>query len=160
MDEIDLKLLIGLKKGIPLSASPFNDIATELQIPVEEVISRLNQLKADKVIRRFGASIKPNSIGLSANVLVAWKVSPNNIQEVGKALSEIKEISHCYERTTDNPNWTYNLYTVLHAQTRSGIETMVNKLSSKWNLEYKLLYSTRDLKHSLNPKENPNVKHY
>jgi DNA-binding Lrp family transcriptional regulator len=154
MDEIDLKLLVSLKKGIPLSASPFTDIAAELKIPLEEVINRLNQLKADKVIRRFGASIKPNNIGLSVNVLVAWKVPPNNIQEVGKALSEIKEISHCYERTADNPNWIYNLYTVLHAKNRSDIEAMVNELSSKWHLEYKLLYSTRDLKHSPTPKEN------
>ncbi|MCL1976603.1 MAG: Lrp/AsnC family transcriptional regulator [Candidatus Bathyarchaeota archaeon] len=154
MDEIDFKLLVGLKKGIPLSSSPFNDIAAELKIPVEEVIKRLNQLKTDKVIRRFGASIKPNSIGLSANVLVAWRVPQHSVQEVGKALSEIKEISHCYERTTDNSNWTYNLYTVLHAQTRTVIEDMVSELSSKWGLEYKMLYSTRDLKHSLKPKEH------
>ncbi|MCL2476938.1 Lrp/AsnC family transcriptional regulator [Candidatus Bathycorpusculum sp.] len=155
MDEIDLKLLAGLKKGIPLSPSPFNDIALELKIPVEEVISRLNQLKANKEIRRFGASIKPNSIGISANALVAWKVPQQSVQEIGKALSEIKEISHCYERTTDNPSWTYNLYTVLHAQTRAEIETMVHEFSSKWNIEYKMLYSTRDLKHLSKPKENP-----
>lgn len=155
MDEIDLKLLAGLKKGIPLSTSPFNEIALELKIPVEEVISRLNQLKANKEIRRFGASIKPNSIGIYANALVAWKVPQQSVQEVGRALSEIKEISHCYERTTDNPNWTYNLYTVLHAQTRAEIEAMVSELSSKWNIEYKMLYSTRDLKHLSKPKENP-----
>jgi len=154
MDEIDSKLLAGLKKGIPLSNSPFNEIALELKIPVEEVLRRLNQLKVNKEIRRFGASIKPNSIGISANALVAWKVPPQSVQTVGKALSEIKEISHCYERTTDNSDWTYNLYTVLHTQTRAEIEEMVHKLSSKWNLEYKLLYSTRDLKRSLNPKEN------
>ena len=154
MDEIDLKLLAGLKKGIPLSASPFNDIALDLKIPVEEVISRLNQLKANKEIRRFGASIKPNSIGISANALVAWKVPQQSVQEVGRALSDIKEISHCYERTTDNPNWTYNLYTVLHAQTRTKIAAMVHELSSKWNIEYKMLYSTRDLKHLSKPKEN------
>jgi len=154
MDEIDTKLLVGLKKGIPLTPSPFNDIAAELNIPVEEVINRLNKLKTDKVIRRFGATIKPNSIGLSANALVAWKVPPQNIEKIGQALSEIKEISHCYERTTTNPNWTYNLYTVLHAKTRSTIENMVKKLSSKWDLEYKLLYSTKDLKHT-NPKGEP-----
>jgi DNA-binding Lrp family transcriptional regulator len=146
MDEIDFKLLVSLKKGISLSSSPFNDIAAELKIPVEEVLNRLNQLKEDKIIRRFGASIKPNSIGLSANVLVAWKVPKHRIQKVGKYLSEIKEVSHCYERTTDNPNWTYNLYTVLHAQNRSVIEQMINKLSTELSLEYKLLYSTRDLR--------------
>ncbi|MDR0372594.1 MAG: AsnC family transcriptional regulator [Nitrososphaerota archaeon] len=153
MDEIDIKLLTALKKGIPLSTSPFSEIAAELKISVEEVIERLNQLKKDKIIRRFGASIKPSSIGLSANVLVTWKVPESRVQEVGKYLSEIKEISHCYERTTDNPNWTYNIYTVLHAQNRSVIEQMVSELSAKWGLEYQLLYSTKDLKHSLTSKE-------
>jgi len=153
MDEIDLKLLIHLKKGISLSPCPFSEIAAELKISETEVLSRLNQLKEDKIIRRFGASIKPNGIGLSANALVAWKVPKQNVQDIGKYLSEIKEISHCYERTSDNPNWTYNLYTVLHAQTRLIIEQIITELSSKLSLEYQILYSTRDLKHSIKPKE-------
>jgi DNA-binding Lrp family transcriptional regulator len=153
MDEFDLKLLISLKKGISLSPCPFSEIASELKISETEVLSRLNQLKEDKIIRRFGASIKPNGIGLSANALVAWKVPNQSVQDIGKYLSEIKEISHCYERTTGNPNWTYNLYTVLHAQTRLIIEQMVNDIASKLNLEYKMLYSTRDLKRSIKPKE-------
>ena len=154
MDEIDFKLLVSLKKGISLSSSPFNDIAAELKISVEEVLNRLNQLKEDKIIRRFGASIKPNSIGLFANVLVAWKVPKQRIQKIGKYLSEIKEVSHCYERATDNSNWTYNLYTVLHAQNRSVIEQMINKLSTELCLEYKLLYSTRDLRRLPKAKED------
>jgi len=153
MDEIDLKLLTSLKEGISIASFPFRDIAAELKISETEILSRLNQLKEDQTIRRFGASIKPNGIGLSANALVAWKVPKQRVQDIGKYLAEIKEISHCYERTSDNPNWTYNLYTVLHAQTRLVIEQMVNELSSKLNLEYKLLYSTRDLKRSIKPKE-------
>ena len=153
MDEIDLKLLNSLKTGISLTPFPFRDIAAELKISETEILNRLNQLKEDQTIRRFGASIKPNGIGLSANALVAWKVPKQRVQDIGKYLAEIKEISHCYERTSDNSNWTYNLYTVLHAQTRLAIEQMVNELSSKLNLEYKLLYSTRDLKRSIKPKE-------
>jgi len=153
MDEIDIKLLAVLKKGIALSPFPFRDVAAELKISETEVLNRLNQLKENKTIRRFGATIKPNGIGLSANALVAWKAPKQNIQDIGKYLSEFKEISHCYERTSDNPNWTYNLYTVLHAQTRLVIEHMVKELAFKLNLEYKILYSTKDLKRSIKSKE-------
>jgi DNA-binding Lrp family transcriptional regulator len=153
MDEIDLKLLTILEKGITLSPFPFREIAEELKISETEILNRINQLREDQTIRRFGASIKPNGIGLTANALVAWKVPKQRIQDIGNYFSEIKEVSHCYERTSDNPNWTYNIYTVLHAQTRLIIEQIVNELQTKLHLEYKILYSIRDLKRSLKPKE-------
>ncbi|MDR1993875.1 MAG: Lrp/AsnC family transcriptional regulator [Nitrososphaerota archaeon] len=153
MDQTDIKLLTNLKKGIPLTDNPFNAIATELKIPTQEVIERLNQLKKDKIIRRFGATLKPGNIGLSSNALVAWKVPKDKIQEIANHLSEIKEISHCYERTTNNPNWTYNLYTVIHTQNHTTTQQILKELSTTLKIEYKPLYSTKDLKHP-QPKED------
>ena len=105
MDEIDRKLLAGMEKGITLTTEPFNEIALQLGITPKEVVTRLRNLKEKGVIRRFGASIKPNNIGFSANALVAWKVPENRVQEIGAYLSKYQEISHCYERKTVNGRW-------------------------------------------------------
>jgi siroheme decarboxylase len=149
MDALDYKLLVSLKKGLDLTESPFNEIATELKITPMEVIDRLKRLKEEGVIRRFGASIKPNNIGLVANALVAWKVPEHRVREVGEYLSKYREISHCYERKTDAARWQYTLYTVMHAQNRETITRMVNEFSTTLCLESKILYSLRDLKRSL-----------
>jgi siroheme decarboxylase len=150
MDETDQKLLARMENGIALAPEPFNEIALDLGITQEEVINRLIKLKAEGVIRKFGASIKPNVIGFSANALVAWKVPANRIQEVGSQLSKLSDISHCYERKTVSGRWTYNLYTVMHAQERQSIQRLVNQISDGMSLkEYKILYSTRDLKRKI-----------
>ncbi len=147
MDEIDRKLLAATEKGITLTTEPFNEIALRLNIKPEEVISRLIKLKKRGVIRRFGALMKPNNLGFSANALVAWKVPESRIQEIGEYLSEFQEISHCYERKVVPGKWQYNLYTVMHAQKRNEVQHLVEQISEKCSVkDYKILYSTRDLK--------------
>ncbi len=147
MDEIDRKLLAQTEKGIALTQEPFNEIALQLGITTKEVITRLTKLKDEGVIRRFGASIKPNNIGFSANALVAWKVPENRVQEIGEYLSKYQEISHCYQRKTVNGRWDYNIYMVMHAREREVVQRMVKEISDEIAInEYKILYSTRDLK--------------
>ena len=62
-------------------------------------------------------------------------------------LSKYQEISHCYERKTVNGRWNYNLYTVIHGREREVVQRMVKEISDGIEVnEYKILYSTRDLK--------------
>ena len=147
MDEINLKLLAQVGKGIALKPEPFNEIARELGITQKEIIERLTLLKEEGVIRKFGATIKPNTVGFSANALVAWKVPADRIREVGTQLSKLTDISHCNERKPVQGRWEFNLYIVMHATERVAIERMVKQISVMMELnEYKILYSTRDLK--------------
>jgi DNA-binding Lrp family transcriptional regulator len=147
MDEIDSKILLETNKGLLLTPEPFNEIAVQLGIPQKEVIARLVKLRESGVIRRFGALIKPNDLGFSANALVAWRVPENRVQEVGSRLAKISEVTHCYERVTVDGKWEYNLYTVLHARERGTLEQFVKYLSEANAVnDYLILYSTRDLK--------------
>ena len=149
LDEIDCKLLTEMEKGLILTAEPFNEIACELGITPKEVLAHLILLKEKGVIRRFGASIKPNNIGFSANALVAWKVPQERIKEIGDYMSKLQEVSHCYERKPVSGRWEYNLYSVMHATERGAIECMVNQTSEKIGIsEYQILFSTRNLKRS------------
>ncbi len=158
MDEIDQKLLALVIKGIALTPEPFREIARELGITQNEVIGRLTELKKEGIIRKFGASIKPNNIGYSANALVAWKVPADRIKEVGCQLSKHQDISHCYERKPVEGKWEYNLYIVMHARERENIQSMVNQISVGLAInEYKILYSTRDLKRTMTSSSRPNA---
>lgn len=108
---------------------------------------RLQKLQADKVIRRFGVSLKPSGVGFCANALVAWRVPECRVAEVAEYFSKYKEISHCYEREMDAEKWPYNIYIVMHAHERESIQALINKYSSEIELEdYLILYSTRNLK--------------
>ncbi len=147
MDLTDQKLIFEAEKGLLLTPHPFTQIATTLGITPQEVIKRLQKLKEQGVIRRFGVSLRPNDVGYNANGLVAWKVPQGRIQEIGIYLAGYKDISHCYERGTVAGKWEYNLYTVIHAHKREAIEQLVKLLSSLTGLkDYVIIYSTRNLK--------------
>lgn len=152
LDEVDCKILLEIERGIPLVTEPFRDIAKHLRITQKEVVSRLKKLREGEVIRRFGVTIKPRRVGLSANAVVVWKVPKNRVQEVGTVLSKYKEVTHCYERKTIPRKWKYNLYTVVHAQEREIIESMVKRFSDAVSVsDYLILFSKRELKKNRAP---------
>jgi DNA-binding Lrp family transcriptional regulator len=147
LDEIDRKILFEMEKGIPLAPEPFQAIADVIGITQQEVTSRIAKLQESGIIRRFGASIKPRMVGLSANALIAWKVPENRLHEVGNLLSTFKEVTHCYARKTIPEKWEYNLYTVLHARERETIEKLVKNFSDVIAInDYVILFSTREFK--------------
>jgi DNA-binding Lrp family transcriptional regulator len=147
LDKIDESLLFELSQGVSLNAQPFSNIAAKLGISIEEVLTRLAKLKQAGVIRRFGATIKPNNVGFVANAVVAWNVPDDRVGEVGMFLSSFREITHCYERSAIPGRWSYNMYTVMHAQDRQAIEQMIKLLAETIGIpDYVILYSKRDLK--------------
>jgi len=146
LDRIDV-LLLELTQRIPLTVQPFDDIAAELGISPDEVLTRVTKLKQMGIIRRFGVVIKPNSIGFEANAVVAWKIPKDRVSEVGQYFASFREITHCYERIPVQEHWEYNLYIVMHAQERQTIEQMAQVLAETIGIQdYIILYSKRDLK--------------
>jgi siroheme decarboxylase len=154
LDNIDQLLLTELSQGIPLTTQPFKGIAAKIGVSTDEVNARLTKLKEVGVIRRFGASIKPNDVGLNANAVIAWNVPQERISEVGQYLASFREVTHCYERQPVPERWAYNIYIVMHAQERHTIETMTKLLAEAIGInDYIILYSKRDLKKSAGIKE-------
>ncbi|MDP2768097.1 MAG: Lrp/AsnC family transcriptional regulator, partial [Candidatus Methanoperedens sp.] len=62
MDEIDIQLLKLTQDGIPIVSEPFKNIAKELSLSEDDVLTRLENLIKEGVIRRFGASIGHRAI--------------------------------------------------------------------------------------------------
>lgn len=96
MNNIDQRLLNDYQHGFPLSAAPYADIAHELGISEDEVISRLQDLKASGAISRIGAVVRPNTIGVST--LAAIAVPPAELERIAAIVSAFPEVNHNYER--------------------------------------------------------------
>lgn len=112
MNHIDQRLLNDYQHGFPLSAAPYADIAHELGITENEVISRLQALKASGAISRVGAVVRPNTIGVST--LAAIEVPPAELERVAAIVSAFPEVNHNYER-----EHTINLWFVITARNAS-----------------------------------------
>lgn len=143
--EKEKKVLQALIKGLPLVEKPFAEMAKELNLKEEEVLSCIQALLDKKIIRRLGATIRHNLAGYAGNALVAWCVPEERIDEVGQILSQKPFISHCYVRNT-YPDWPYNFYTMCHAKSREELLELIKALSEDLNLEsYEILFTLREI---------------
>ncbi|WP_406659761.1 siroheme decarboxylase subunit beta [Methanolobus sp. ZRKC3] len=146
MDDVEERILRAIQDGIPLTHSPFSEIAGQLEMTEEEVISRIKRMQEKGIIRRFGASIGHRDIGIVANAMCIWNVPDERVDEVGSIMANFSEVTHCYERPR-RPEWNYNLFTMVHSYTRDDCEEVAAKISKATGInDYKLLFSEREFK--------------
>jgi DNA-binding Lrp family transcriptional regulator len=146
MDEIDIKLLKLIQDGIQIIHEPFGLIAQELEISEAQVIKRLNDMKEDGIIRRFGASIGHRAIGITANAMCTWNVPDDKLEEIGAIMAGFPEVTHCYERPR-YPDWKYNLFTMVHAYSREECEKIAKDISLATGIkDYSILFSEQEFK--------------
>jgi len=145
-DSID-RNIIGLLQGdLPLVSHPFQKLAQSLNISEQEIVDRVRALQQNGMVRRWGAVLRHQKAGYSANAMVAWKVENERAEEVGRIMAEFKEISHCYLR--DVPDlFEYNLFAMLHAHNDDELNELVTKVCNKTNSQnYKVIKSLKEFK--------------
>lgn len=146
LSDVESRILAVLQAGLPRSRNPFEDIARQAGIEVEELLSVLNRWKQQGKIRRIGAIVNHFKVGLGAGAMVVWRVEPERIAEVGSQLAAFDQVSHAYERRTPE-NWPYNLYTMVHAKSPEEARQIVQKMSEAAGLtDYRILDTKKELK--------------
>ncbi len=80
MDSVDRRIVNRLQEGLPVCARPFDAVAAQLDIPVDELLARLQCLLDDKVLSRFGPMYNAESMG-GALSLCAMQVPPDRFDD-------------------------------------------------------------------------------
>ncbi len=146
LSETDKLVLNELQKELPLASAPFTNMAVNLNMEVNDFLTRCQSLLERGVIRRFSASINHNRAGFTANAMSCWAIPSDEIDVAGQKLASLKEVSHCYERKT-NPLWRYNLFAMIHGHSKEACQDIADKVSRETGLTDKvLLYSTKEFK--------------
>ncbi len=146
LDEMDRKIVRELQNGLPLVSRPFKVVADKLGLSEDELIGRVRIFIKNGQIRRFGAVLRHQDLGFTANAMVVWDVPEEKVAEVGRAMADFEEVTHCYQRPR-RPGWPYNLFTVVHGQSRDECVKIVEKLSRATGMDrYNMLFSVAELK--------------
>ncbi|WP_319541778.1 Lrp/AsnC family transcriptional regulator [uncultured Pseudodesulfovibrio sp.] len=144
--EIEERILALAGKDLPDTEQPFKTIAEAVGVDEQDVINLLADLKARKIIRRFGATLRHQKAGYGHNAMVAWRVPEERSDEVGEICAARPEISHCYIRRT-YPEWTYNLYTMIHGERPGHANEVVAELEQVLGIDDNcVLRSLKELK--------------
>lgn len=142
----DIEFLKHIQNGLPLTKTPYKDIADKLGLSEEDVIDKLQRLLDEGKIRRLAASIAHRKIGIVSNAMCVWKVPENKVDETGKIMAGFEEVTHCYERPTF-PGWEHNVYTMIHGYNDSECEKIIENIKEKTGInEYIILYSEKEFK--------------
>ncbi len=146
LSDIEKKIIASIQEDMAVTERPYLEIAEKLGISEAELLGTLQNLCDRGIIRRFGATLRHQRTGYTANAMGAWQVDEARIDEVGHKMASFKEVSHCYRR---NPTktWPYNLYTMIHANDEDSCRQTAEKMSRKAKVEkYELLFSRKELK--------------
>jgi DNA-binding Lrp family transcriptional regulator len=146
LTDLDRKIIAAIQDDLPIAKRPYARIARQMGVSEAEFLDKLRDLNARGIIRRFGATLRHQKSGFSANAMVAWKVDTDRIDAVGRRLAEFREVSHCYHRKP-NGQWRYNLYTMIHAANEAACRDVAAAMALAVGVEdYTLLFSRKELK--------------
>ena len=148
-DELDRRIVLATQSGLPVVAEPYQQIAEELGITAQLLMDRLETMKEDNRIRRIGVVPNHYKLGYTANGMSVWDVDDDIIAEVGEQIGNLDMVTHCYQRPRFLPEWSYNLFAMVHGHDReevlNKVEQIAELLGSKAR-KHDILFSTRILK--------------
>jgi DNA-binding Lrp family transcriptional regulator len=148
LTELEKQIVRELQQGLPLVERPYLAIAQRIGLSENELMAKINEMISHGIIRRFGAALRHQDLGYTANAMVVWDVPQERAAEVGRRLAGYTQVTHCYQRPR-RPGWPYTLFTVIHGHTRDQCEQLAAAMAEKVGVtKYKLLFSTAELKKS------------
>ncbi|WP_423999627.1 Lrp/AsnC family transcriptional regulator [Haloarcula salina] len=150
-DELDLVLAI--QDGLPVTATPYADVAAEIGADVDWVVETIKRFDAEDKVRRVGVIPNHYALGYSENGMTVWDVPDAVIDEVGPAIAEFDFVTHCYERPRHDGVWPYNFFAMTHgrseAESEDRIQQVRDRMAEYWDVtedDWDTLFSTRILK--------------
>jgi DNA-binding Lrp family transcriptional regulator len=146
LTETEKAVVHALSGDLPLSPRPFAEIASRLGLTEAEVIGMVRDFTGRGYIRRFGAVLVHQRSGFNANAMLVWRFGEEEVAEAGRKLASLPFVSHCYQRT-EAPGWPYNLYTMIHAASRSELLNMAEEMAAlTGGKDWCVLESVKELK--------------
>lgn len=100
----DKELLNIIQTRLPLESRPYAKVAQWLEVEENTVLERLNWLKDNGYIRRFGAFFDSACLGY-VSTLAAAKVRPEQVAAVAQAVNAYSGVTHNYERESEYNLW-------------------------------------------------------
>ena len=119
------EILSRIQKQFPLVAKPFAVLGEELGLSEKEVLNILQEEKHKGVIRQTSAIFDTKRLGYTSS-LVAFKITPSDIDYAVKIINEHPGVSHNYER-----NHNFNIWFTIAVDPNSslGLERTIELLA-------------------------------
>ncbi|MBL4615537.1 MAG: AsnC family transcriptional regulator [Magnetovibrio sp.] len=149
IDDIDRAIIAATQGGLPLTSSPYEEVANEIGVSGDEVMQRMQRMLENGIIRRIGAVPNHYALGFRGNGMTVWDVDDKRAQEIGRQIGQLDFVSHAYLRPRHAPEWTYNLFAMAHGRDRAEVYAKADIIRALLGEDCRsgdILFSTRILK--------------
>ena len=142
ISEIEERILAEVQ-SLPLTATPFQDVAQRLGLDETTVLATCKEMLDKGYVKRFSVSLSHRMLGFSANPMTAMDVPEDRVEEVGQTIAREPGVTHCYTRS----GWDYNLFFMIHDKDReTAIRRVEDIVQRAGGFDHRILFSTRELK--------------
>ncbi|MBN1846346.1 MAG: hypothetical protein JW810_11725 [Sedimentisphaerales bacterium] len=125
------ELVRRLQNGLDITTNePFAAVAAVAHMDPDQVLRQINRWQADGTIRRFGASLRHERIGYTANGMAVFALEPARIEAAGRRLVGYRSVSHCYQRPLA-AGWPYNLFAMTHCRSEEQLQQTVREMAER-----------------------------
>lgn len=138
-----------LEAGLPLAARPYQVLAERVGATEEAVLEQVRRWSDSGLFRRMGLVIKHRALGFRANAMLVMDIPDEQVDQVGRCLGQAAGINLCYQRPRRLPDWSYNLFCMVHGREREQVCRLIAELLAEHGLSevpHQLLFSTRAFK--------------
>jgi len=145
-DEFDKDVIRATQGDMPVVSEPYAPAAERLGMETGALLEQMRGMRERGLLRRVAAILYHRRAGFSANGMGVWKVSPEQISELGPRMASFRGISHCYERPT-YADWPYSVFTMAHGRSKDECDAVLDAIAEQTGIhERATLYSSTEFK--------------
>lgn len=121
LTDLERRLLDRYQQGLPVSATPYADMAAALGVSEAAVLSALQRLQSLGVVSRVGPVFRTHAVG--ASTLAAMAVPAQRLDEVAAIVNSFAAVNHNYQR-----EHAFNLWFVATAASDSELSEVLSRI--------------------------------
>jgi DNA-binding Lrp family transcriptional regulator len=128
MDNLDKEIINALQGGFPICDAPYRQVALALNITEAELLTRLQNLRANGILTRFGPLYNAEQMG-GALTLAAVKAPEDRFDEIADIINAFPEVAHNYAR-----RHTLNMWFVIATESPEQVQQTIEAIERQTGL--------------------------
>ena len=128
-DEQGRKIIRALQGDTEIRSDYYSAIAEKVGMKEWDLLATLEMWRRQGRLKRIGLLLNHRQVGYSANGMCCFRLD-GDTAEAGRALAEMDEVTHCYERPSCKA-FPYNLYAMVHCTSLEEANARFESLKSR-----------------------------
>ncbi|PSF12464.1 Lrp/AsnC family transcriptional regulator [Marinobacter shengliensis] len=119
---VERAIINRLQTGLPLTRTPYKDVAEEIGITEQDLLDHLKALLANGTLTRFGPMFHAGEMG-GGLTLAAMRIPEQDFERVTEQVNRFDEVAHNYRREHQ-----LNIWFVLATETPEAIADIISQI--------------------------------